>query len=236
MVLAIYEDSSGTLWIGTDEGFYRFDRQAERFDRLPHNPPDPGDVKRETIRSIAQDQSGVPWLGTHGRGLSEFDPATGAFTYHQHGWDPDTGAQEQHPLSSNFVRDVIEDASGRLWVGTQDGLNSYASTRDDERLTTARGCASDDDHQLKPPKLFAWLASVVAISLIIVTQFLARGDDPYLRGTGVFVLLLASVFIFAPFYLLTKHGQTYMQARIVVDRGLYAITHHPQYLGYILLA
>jgi protein-S-isoprenylcysteine O-methyltransferase Ste14 len=56
----------------------------------------------------------------------------------------------------------------------------------------------------------------------------------------VFVLLLAGVFIFGPFYLLTKHGgfkdgRTYMQARIVVDRGLYAITRHPQYLGYIFL-
>ena len=99
---------------------------------------------------------------------------------------------------------------------------------------------SDDDFQPEPPKLFAWLASAVTVSLIIVTQFLPRGDDPYLRGTGVFVLLLAGVFIFGPFYLLTKHGgkdgQTYMQARIVVDRGLYAITRHPQYLGYVFLA
>jgi protein-S-isoprenylcysteine O-methyltransferase Ste14 len=94
---------------------------------------------------------------------------------------------------------------------------------------------------MKPPKFFAWLASVVVISLIIVTQFLPQGGDPYLRGTGVVLLLLAGVFIFAPFYLLTKHGgtkdsQTYMQAGIVVDRGLYAITRHPQYLGYTFLA
>lgn len=100
---------------------------------------------------------------------------------------------------------------------------------------------SDDDYHPEPPKLFAWLASVVVISLIIVTQFLPQGDDPYLRGIGVFVLLLAGVFIFAPFYLLTKHGrirdgQAYMRARIVVGQGLYAITRHPQYLGYILLA
>ena len=115
------------------------------------------------------------------------------------------------------------------------------TTKDAERPAKVQGHISDDDCQLKPPKLFAWLASVVTISLIIVTQFLARGDDPYLRGTGAFVLLLAGVFIFAPFYLLTKHGgtkdsQTYMQARIVVDRGLYAITRHPQYLGYMFLA
>jgi len=115
------------------------------------------------------------------------------------------------------------------------------SEKDAERLTKVQGHTLDDDHQLKPPKLFAWLASVVTISLIIVTQFLARGDDPYLRGAGVFVLLLAGVFIFAPFYLLAKHGgikddQTYVRARIVVDRGLYAITRHPQYLGYMFLA
>jgi len=98
----------------------------------------------------------------------------------------------------------------------------------------------DDDCQLKPPKLFAWLASVVTISLIVVTQFLPRGGNPVLRGAGVLVLLLAGVFIFVPFYLLARHGGkdggTYMQASVVVDRGLYAITRHPQYLGYILLA
>jgi len=100
---------------------------------------------------------------------------------------------------------------------------------------------SNDDCQPKPPKLFAWLASVVTVSLIVVTQFLPRGGNPVLRGTGVFVLLLAGVFIFGPFYLLAKYGgakddQTYMQARIVVDQGLYAITRHPQYLGYMFLA
>ena len=115
-----------------------------------------------------------------------------------------------------------------------------ATTKENEKLQV-RGHTSKDQRQLELPILYAWLASVVTISLIIVTQFLARGDDPYLRGAGVFVLLLAGVFIFAPFYLLTKHGgtkdgQTYMQARTVVDRGLYAITRHPQYLGYMFLA
>jgi len=100
---------------------------------------------------------------------------------------------------------------------------------------------SNDDCQMRPPKFFAWFASVATISLIVVSQFLPRSDNPYLRVAGVFVLLPASVFIFWPFYLLVKYGeikdgQTYMQAGIVVDRGLYAITRHPQYLGYIFLA
>jgi len=124
-VQAIHQDSSGIFWLGTADGFYRFDPHTDRFERLPHNPPDPGDVKRETIYAIAEDSEGILWLGTYGRGLSEFDPVTGEFAYHQQEWDPDTGLPEQHPLSSNFVRDVVEDGSGNLWIGTQEGLNIY---------------------------------------------------------------------------------------------------------------
>jgi len=114
-----------------------------------------------------------------------------------------------------------------------------ATIEENERLKVQKH-TPDDDYQAEPPRLLAWLASLVTISLPLVTQFLARGYDPYLRGAGVLLLLLAAVFIFAPFYLLTKYGgkdgQTYMQTRIVVDRGLYAITRHPQYLGYMLFA
>ena len=110
-----------------------------------------------------------------------------------------------------------------------------------ERRIEVQGHTLDDDHQLKPPKLFAWIASLAIILLILVTQFLARGDNLYLRGVGALVLALAGVFIFAPFFLLMKRGQiedgkSYVQTRAVVDQGLYSITRHPQYLGYIFLA
>lgn len=96
-----------------------------------------------------------------------------------------------------------------------------------------------DTSTRNPPQLWAWLASAVTISLIAATQFLPGGDHPLLRRAGVLVLLLAGAFIFWPFYLLARHGgqtgQGYMQAALVVDRGLYAVVRHPQYLGYILL-
>ena len=54
------------------------------------------------------------------------------------------------------------------------------------------------------------------------------------------MLLTAAVFIFTPFYLLSKYGETqagktYLQAREVVQQGLYTLIRHPQYLGYMLL-
>jgi protein-S-isoprenylcysteine O-methyltransferase Ste14 len=115
------------------------------------------------------------------------------------------------------------------------------ATTGDEGRSKEQGYISDDDCQPEPPKLFAWIASVVTVGTILLPQFLARGDNPHLRGAGVFLLALAAVFIFTPFFLLRKHGriedgETYMQTRTVVDQGLYAITRHPQYLGYMLLA
>jgi signal transduction histidine kinase len=117
-VLAMHEDPPGIFWLGTEDGFYRFDADAGRFARLPHNPPDPAGVKLEIVYAVSADRRGILWLGTHGRGLSEFDPATGEFTYHQ-------GSGEGDGLSSLWVRDVVEDESGVLWIGTDDGLNSY---------------------------------------------------------------------------------------------------------------
>jgi protein-S-isoprenylcysteine O-methyltransferase Ste14 len=91
------------------------------------------------------------------------------------------------------------------------------------------------------PRLFAWLGSVVTLALIVAVQFLPRGGQQMIRISGVLLLLAAAIFIFAPFYLLARYGgpqadENYMQSRRVVDRGLYALTRHPQYLGYMLLA
>ena len=100
---------------------------------------------------------------------------------------------------------------------------------------------SDDERQLKLPMLAAWIAALATVGTIVLAEFLPRGDNAYLRGAGVCLLALAAVFIFAPFFLFRKHGRiedggSYMQTRTVVDRGLYSIVRHPQYLGHMLLA
>jgi protein-S-isoprenylcysteine O-methyltransferase Ste14 len=100
---------------------------------------------------------------------------------------------------------------------------------------------SSPDHGKAAPSRFAWLASATTVLLIIAVQFLPRGDHQIVRIVGVVMLLMAAVFIFTPFYLLSKYGsmeagKTYMQAEEVVQRGLYSIMRHPQYFGYMLLA
>jgi signal transduction histidine kinase/streptogramin lyase len=124
-ISAIHEDSSKRLWIATNEGFYQFDQEQNQFVRMPHNPPDPGNVQQNLIYTIYEDRQGTLWLPTHGRGLSEFNPDSGTFIYHLRGWDPETDSLDWVNSGYNFILDVVEDESGTLWVGTQDGLSRY---------------------------------------------------------------------------------------------------------------
>ena len=92
----------------------------------------------------------------------------------------------------------------------------------------------------RPPALLAWLASAVTVSVIAVAQSLRGAGGGALRAAGVCLLLAAGVLIFWPLYLLARHGggggQALVRIRCVVRRGPYAVTRHPQYLGYTLLA
>ena len=92
----------------------------------------------------------------------------------------------------------------------------------------------------RSPDAFAWGASIVFVIIVIVGQYVERGDSLFARAAGLVTLALACAFFFPPLFLLQRHGgagagQHPMQTNVVVDRGLYAIVRHPQYLGYILL-
>lgn len=110
-----------------------------------------------------------------------------------------------------------------------------------EQEPKEEGHMSDDERQLKLPTLAAWISALATIGTIMLAEFLPRGDNAFVRGAGICLLALAAVLIFAPFFLLRKHGRiedggSYMQTRNIVDRGPYSVVRHPQYLGYMFLA
>jgi protein-S-isoprenylcysteine O-methyltransferase Ste14 len=102
--------------------------------------------------------------------------------------------------------------------------------------------ASAMNHEAQePPRVFGLLASLCVAGVIVTHLLVESGDNPYLRVTGVILLLTSIIFMFPPFVLLKRHGrghdgQSYMHTKTVVDQGLYAVVRHPQYLGYIFLA
>jgi len=124
-VRAVYEDSTGTLWVGTyGGGLSQFDRETGTFTHYQHHPDAPDSLSHNNIEVIYADAAGMLWLGTYGGGLNWFEKATGTFTRYQH--DPD----DPRSLSGNDIRAIYEDSSGVLWVGTTVGLSRFDPASD----------------------------------------------------------------------------------------------------------
>ena len=119
-IWTLYEDSEGTLWVGTNSGgLCRFDRETERFTRYKHNPDDPGSISYNNVRAILEDTTGVLWIGTEGGGLNKFERNKNIFVHYFH--DP----KDPNSLSDNVVLSLFKDSRGNLWVGSDGGLDHY---------------------------------------------------------------------------------------------------------------
>ena len=110
VVRAVYEDHQGYLWVGATTGLLRLE-------------PAPGGyhIQRVTddhITSIREDEEQPRnlWIGTANGGLNKYDPATGTFHAFTH---------QNSGLINNNVRTICPDPSGRLWIGTQEGLTIF---------------------------------------------------------------------------------------------------------------
>ncbi len=120
-VRQIVPDEYGFLWIGTNGGgICRFDRQTGQFAPYRHDPGDPASLSHDEIRCLFRDRSGAIWVGTQGGGLDRFVPgplftAPPVFQHFRH--------DERRPssLASDFVRQVIQDRAGALWICTYGG-------------------------------------------------------------------------------------------------------------------
>ena len=78
-ITALYEDSSGTLWVATTGGGLDSDRDTGRFIHYRGNPDVPTASPPDLIRSIYEDRSGVLWIGTES-GMSQFDRRSERFS------------------------------------------------------------------------------------------------------------------------------------------------------------
>lgn|GEM_PF-858546 len=115
-VYAICEDQHNMLWIGTDEGLFRFDPGEIRWTEFLSPQNQSGKVNRDFIRRIYKDKTGVVWIGTDGSGLIKLIPgktknsAPFIYRYKYTPFDIDG-------IASNAVESLLEDRSGILWIG-----------------------------------------------------------------------------------------------------------------------
>ncbi len=120
VIRSMYEDHTGTLWIGTRTGGLSvMDRKKGAFRRFQHNDNDDNSISHNMVRCIFEDQSKNMWFGTDG-GLDRYDRENNRFIHYRH--DPANPAT----ISSNSIISVVQDYKGILWIGTYgEGLNRF---------------------------------------------------------------------------------------------------------------
>ena len=92
---------------------------------------------------------------------------------------------------------------------------------------------------MRQPGLSAadFVASGLSVVVLVLGVFLDRDPPVAFRVAGIVCAGVALLFAFPPMFTLKRHGRvaeggTYMHTTRVVDRGLFAIVRHPQYVGY----
>jgi signal transduction histidine kinase/ligand-binding sensor domain-containing protein len=102
-ILAVFVDSEGVVWFGTDRGVCRYDPQS------PHNEDVSADRMGNFVRTLYRTNDGRLFCGTN-RGLFIYDQAASR-------WQP-----FGRFFTAKTVYAIAEDTQGRLLVGSSSGL------------------------------------------------------------------------------------------------------------------
>ncbi|MCD6067069.1 MAG: rsbU 6 [Bacteroidetes bacterium] len=119
-ILTIYEDKSGTLWIGTNGGgLEEYDPALNKFKHHQNAPGNNNSLPNNIVRCIYEDKQFNLWIGTE-YGLARYDRKTEKFVNYHY------DEKNKNSLSGNSVYAITESGNGMLWIGTQDGgLSSF---------------------------------------------------------------------------------------------------------------
>jgi signal transduction histidine kinase/sugar lactone lactonase YvrE len=120
-VYALAQDHDGYLWVGTNDGLYRFD--GLRF--MSWNSVGEPSLPHRAVRALLSGKDGSIWVGYAEGGLSRIAGGT-LQTFEQ-----------RDGLLDGSINALVEDSDGVVWAGTPEGLCSFDGHR-------WRGLSPDD--------------------------------------------------------------------------------------------
>lgn len=125
-VSTIYEDRNGRLWLGLYGGGLNLmsgNKKKNGFIHFTRVPDNPASLSSNFVSALAEDDRGNLWIGTQ-EGLNRWEKdnhlkRAPVFTHYH--YNPD----QPQSISDNTVKCIFKDSNGRLWIGTDCGLNRW---------------------------------------------------------------------------------------------------------------
>lgn len=119
----IHQSSDGHLWLSTNGGgLVEYDYTNDVFNT--YQSGDDNALLSNNLWEVQEFEEGTLWIATVGGGLSKFDRATKTFT----NYSKDNG------FAVNTVITIRQDASGNLWMGTDEGLVRFNPETSEQRI------------------------------------------------------------------------------------------------------
>ncbi len=118
----IYEDAKSDIFVGTRQGLYKLNKPSNTFVNLYISNGEIRDNLGPYFLSVAQAPDGKYWVGTLGGLLvcnQLEDIAKGKYNWYY------SILSDDKSIVDNLVSALYFDASGVLWIGTEDGLDKY---------------------------------------------------------------------------------------------------------------
>ena len=123
-VRAIFEDSKGNFWVGTDgDGLHLMNRQNGTFERLTYDPLHPEKLSRPPVKKgddmdhitfITEDVTGKIWIGTYFQGIVCYNPKTKKIDHFN---SDDKKRAKGYTDNSTWQSYISKD--GTLWISNE---------------------------------------------------------------------------------------------------------------------
>jgi len=116
-ILSINEDETGIIWIGSSGGISRFNQSTNKFNyyREDKSNPEVG-ISSNRVNAVFIDSKKNIWVGTK-NGLDKINKEENQIIHYKN-------IPNVNSLNDNYVKSVVEDHNGIIWIGTdEEGLN-----------------------------------------------------------------------------------------------------------------
>ena len=114
----IDEDNQGNIWVSTREGLYRYNPDDGTVKEFLSDENDKNTINENNIFSIYYSEKKL-WIGTKTGGLNIMDLEDYSIKVYTH--DPNN----PNSIPSNFIRDILRDRDGTIWLATDQGLARF---------------------------------------------------------------------------------------------------------------
>lgn len=114
-IYSIVEDEDNIYWIGTNKGLNKYNENTGQVVKYISND-EKNLISNNSIFDLYMDDNNILWVSTSGGGLNRINTKTEESTVFK------TDESDKKSIPSNYVRSILRDSNGDVWVCTDNGL------------------------------------------------------------------------------------------------------------------